>query len=207
MKTQRRLFFAALLILLWLPVGALALTGQNISTFLTYYKEDVSFINSNTGRHLLPVELDTLDLNDNGREQYQSYSDALHVTISADAAGIIESCEIRLLLPEGMVYGNSLHRDFITAGYHSYAFIMAMHVAADPSSRYLLVEEISKALDDNFGFYERQLGAYTITCTRVIDDGAVFTFSNNGLSPFDTGPSDEKQIQEPIEEDEMANYG
>ena len=207
MKRSFRRWLIAIVLLLWLPGSALALTGQAMTTFLTYYKEDVSFINENTGRHLLPAELAIQDLNDNGRQQYSTFTDALHVTITVNAEGIIEACDIRLLIPEGMVYGNSLYRDFITAGYHSYAFIMAMHVSADPASRYLLVEEISTALEDNFGAYERKLGAYTITCTRVAGEGAVFTFANNGLAPAQNEPSDGNQPPEPIEEDEAANYG
>jgi hypothetical protein len=208
MKRICRRALAALWLLLWLPAGAFALTGQSVATFQTYYMENVTFINENTGRHMLPIELNALDLRDNGRMQYSSYSDALHVTIKADAAGIIESCEIRLLIPEGTTYGNSLHRDFITAGYHSYALIMAMHVSAEPANRYLLVQEISKALEDNFGLYTRQLGAYTITCTRVIGEGAVFTFSNNGLAPAVTDePADGQEPPADIDEDEAASYG
>jgi hypothetical protein len=211
MKSFYRRFLAALLVIFWLPAGALALTGQNMPTFETYYKDNISYINSNTGRHMLPLTLETLDLSDNGRMQYSTYSDALHVTITADAAGIVETCDIRLLVLEGMVLGNSLYQDFTTAGYHSYAFIMAMHVSAEPSSRYLLVQEISTALKDNFGFYERQLGAYTITCTRVIGEGAVFTFTNNGLAPAQTGEpadeADEQDVPTVIDEDEGANIG
>lgn len=202
MKRSMKRLVAVIVMLLWLPAGALALTGQTISTFLTYYKEDVSFINENTGRHLLPADLDIIDLNDNGRQQYTTSSDALYVTVTVNAAGIIESCDIRLLIPEGMVYGNSLHRDFITAGYHSYAFIMAMHVSAEPASRYLLVEEISTALEDNFGAYERKLGAYTITCTRVAGEGAVFLFTNSGLVTTEDIPVEEQETPPPLDDSE-----
>ena len=204
---------AALLLIVWFPAGAFALTGQSYSTFETYYKEDISYINENTGRHLLPRDLSELDLEDNGRVQYSYYDDALHVTIAVDAAGIIESCEIRLLISESMVYGNSLYLDFITAGYHSYAFIMAMHVSAESSSRYLLVEEISEMLEENAGFYERQLGSYTVTCTRVIGEGAVFTFTNNGLEPATTdepaedGGEGGEETPTEVYVDEEANYG
>ncbi len=211
MSTLRRRFLPILLLVVWLPAGALALTGQTYSTFETYYKEDVSFINANTGRHMLPRDLSRMDLSDSGRVQYTYYDEALNVTIAVDAAGIIETCEIRLLIPEGMVYGNSLYLDFVNAGYHSYAFIMAMHMSSEVSGRYLLVQEISRALEDNSGFYERQLGSYTVTCTRVIGEGAVFTFTNNGLAPAATdAPSGEPTPEEApaeITEDEAANYG
>ena len=207
-RAWRRILAALLPLLLLFPAGALALTGQSISTFETYYKENVVYINDNTGRHLLAKDLSILDLEDNGRMQYFTYDDALQVTIAADSTGIIESCEIRLLIPEGTVYGNSLYLDFVNAGYHSYAFIMAMHLAAEASSRYLLVQEISDKLDENDGYYERQLGSYTITCTRVLGEGAVFMFTNNGLTPAQTqAPGDGQPVPDVIEDDEAANYG
>ena len=215
MKSRILCTVAVLLLLILLPTGALALTGQSISVFETYYKDDIVYINENTGRHLLPKDLAQLDLKDHRRTQYYYYDDALHVTLATDENGIIESCEIRLMIPEGTVYGNSLYRDFETAGYHSYALIMAMHVSSEPSSRYLLVQEISAALEDNFGFYERQLGSYTINCTRVVGEGAVFTFSNNGVKSPSSGESTNEtpdtQVEPPavidIEDDEGANLG
>ena len=206
MRVYRRIL-AALCLLVCLPAGALALTGQNISTFQAYYKENVTFLNENTGRHMLPVALETLEL-DNGRTQYSSYSDTLHVTIQADTDGTIETCEIRLLVPQGAQPGNSLYLDYVTANYHSLAFIMAMHVSETPESRYLLVDEIRKALSDNHGAYERQLNSYTISCVSVVGEGAVFTFFNNGLPPTNNSFTDGMPTPEPIEDDdEAANYG
>ncbi len=207
MRRALRRAIAFIVLLLWLPVGALALTGQNISTFLTYYKENVVFINGMTDRHMLPVELDVTDLKDGGRTQYSASSDALNVTVSADSDGIIESCEIRLLYPEGAQQGNSLYLDYVTANYHSLAFIMAMHISPEPESRYYLVEEIRNEMISNYGAYERQLGAYTISCVSVAGEGAVFTFTNNSLIPAEEEPADGGPTPEPIEEDEAANYG
>ncbi|MBN1777348.1 MAG: hypothetical protein JW811_04425 [Clostridiales bacterium] len=203
MKRNFRRGAALLLLLLWLPAGALALTGQSMSTFLAYYKENISYINKQQNRHLLPIEPEILDLG-NSRKQYSSYSDTLHVTIKADAAGIIESCEIRLLYPEGAQAGNSLYLDYDKASFHCVAFIMAMHVSTDPESRAYLAGEIKNNLIKNYGVYERQLGSYTINCISVNGEGAVFTFTNDGLST--ANPAD-GQPAEPIEEDEEANYG
>ena len=200
-------WFAFILLLLWLPAGALALTGQNISTFLTYYKEDVSNINESDKRHMLPIEMDITDLKDGGRKQYSVSSDALNVTVKVDSTGIIESCEIRILYPEGAEPGNSLHLDYVTAQYHGVAFIMAMHVSPDPEKRRFLAGEILNGLQANFGAYERQLGAYTISCVSVAGEGAVFTFTNNSLAPAVEEPADGEPTPEPIEEDEAANYG
>jgi hypothetical protein len=207
MRRNIRRGLALILLLLWLPAGALALTGQNISTFLTYYKEDVSFINANEDRHMLPIELEVASIKDSGGEQYSVSSDALSVTVKADGDGIIESCEIRLTYPEGAQPGNSLHLDYVTAQYHSLAFIMAMHGSSTPESRYYLVEEIRNELAANYGVYERQLGSYTINCISVSGEGAVFTFTNNGLTPVNTQPADGQPTPAPIDEDDAANYG
>lgn len=207
MKRLCRRAFALLFLLLWLPQGALALTGQTIATFLTYYRENVSFINENTQRHLLPIELSETDLRDGSRKQYSVSSAALQVTVAVNGEGIIESCEIRLLYPEGAAQGNSLHLEYATANYHSLAFIMAMHAASTPESRYYLVDEIRNALIDNHGVYERQLGSYSIACIGVAGEGAVFTFTNDGLSPAQSEPADGEPTPETIEDDEAANYG
>jgi hypothetical protein len=202
---------AALLLLLWLPAGALALTGQTISTFKTYYKDDIFYLNESTGRHMLPKELNELKLDDSGRTKYFYYDDTLHVTIVADPSGIIETCEIRLLYPENAAEGNSLYLDFVAANYHSLAFVMAMHVSSEAESRYLLVDEIATKLAENYGAYDRQLGSYSISCISVVGEGAVFQFTNHGLAPAETAKPDGETTdgQEPAEiyEDEEANYG
>lgn len=207
MRRNGRRALALILLLLWLPSGALALTGQTISTFLAYYKENVSNLNESYTRHMLPIELNVADLNDGGRTQYSAASDALNVTVQADGAGIIESCEIRLLYPEGAQEGNSLYLQYVTAQYHSVAFIMAMHVSPDPEQRKLLPAEILSGLQANFGAYERHLGAYTISCVSVVGEGAVFTFTNNSLNPAVEEPADGEPMPELIEDDEAANYG
>jgi len=193
------------LLLCWLPAGALALTGQSVSTLQTYYKEDITYLNDLTGRHLLPKDLTELNLNDNGRTQYSYYDSVLQVTIAADATGIIESCEIRLLYPEGAAEGNSLYLDYATASYHSLAFIMAMHVSSEVSSRFLLVQEIASAMEENNGTYDRQLGSYSVSCIKVVGEGAVFTFTNNGLKTTQTEetaePADGGEQDVPVEND------
>ncbi|MBE0601446.1 MAG: hypothetical protein IH607_06625 [Firmicutes bacterium] len=202
MRRGIRRGLAFLFLLLWLPAGALALTGQNISTFLTYYKEDVTYINENQDRHMLPIEFETTDLKDGGRIQYSVRSDALNVTITADGDGIIESCEIRLLYPEGAQPGNSLYLDYATAQFHSLALIMAMHVSTDPASRIYLAVEIRDNLIANQGVYDRQLGSYTINCIRVVGEGAVYMFTNDGLSPAVEEPADGGPTPEPLDDSE-----
>jgi len=208
MKKLRIPFLAALLLFLWLPAAALAMTGQSIANYQTYYQEDITYINGSAGRHMLPKDLDILDLDESGRRQYSYSDDTLHVTITADPMGIIETCEIRLLYPEGAAEGNSLYMDYVASNYQSIAFLMAMHVSAEASSRFLLADEIRAALQDNHGVYNRQLGSYAISCVSVIGEGAVFTFTNNGLTPAETEtPAGGEETPAVTEEDEGANVG
>lgn len=167
---------------LLLPVGALALTGQSYDTFETYYKANVEFINTNAGRHLLPMVLsqrksDTLT----GGSEYDVLGDVLTVSVSVDTDGVIVDCEIHLLKPSGMEYGNSVYNDFTISGYHSYAFLMAMSASAQPADRYALVSDVESGLKAQNGTYERQIGAYTLSCSLNPDQGVVFTFHNNGV--------------------------
>ena len=167
---------------LLLPVGALALTGQSYDTFETYYKANVEFINANAGRHLLPMVLsqrksDTLT----GGTEYDVLGDVLTVSVSVDADGVIVDCEIHLLKPSGMEYGNSVYNDFAISGYHSYAFLMAMNAAPQPADRYALVSDVESGLKAQNGIYERQIGAYTLSCNLNPDQGVTFNFHNNGV--------------------------
>ena len=181
MKRLKRLYAWLLALALLAPGGALALTGQNYATFLDYYKADVTFINENDGRHLLPMVLSQRRSgSDDGRVYYDLLGDVLTVTVTADSAGVIETCEIRLTAPAGMTYGSTVYNDFAISGYHSYAFLMAMDAGADPAGRYALVTDVVQGMKDTDGRYERQTGAYTLTCVRV-DNLAVISFQNNGV--------------------------
>ena len=134
---MQRLLALALALILLLPATALALTGQRYETFNAYYKENVTFINENDNRHLLPMVLSqTQSQQADGRIYYEIIGDVLRVTVTTDQAGIIEACEIRLTAPQGMAYGSSTYTDFAISGYHSYAFLMAMDVNAEPAQRY-----------------------------------------------------------------------
>lgn len=179
---MKRIVIAVLALWLMLPACAFALTGQSYTAFETLYKANVSFINENVGRHLLPMVLSqrASDQKD-GRVVYELFGDVLTVTVTVDAQDIIEDCEVHLIKPAGMEYGNSVYNDFAISGYHSYAFLMAMSSDAEPADRYALVTDIEKGLTDNNGTYVRQLGAYTVTCTLDLNQGGVFHFQNNGV--------------------------
>ncbi len=178
---MRKFFALALLTALLLPACALALTGQPYDTFAAYYKEDVSFINENDNRHLLPMVLSQRNGGgDDTHAYYDLYGDVLTVSVTADISGIVESCEISLTAPDNMAYGDSTYNDFAISGYHSYAFLMAMATEADPASRYALVTDVVEGMRAGDGQYTKQIGAYTLTCSR---DGstAVLSFVNNAL--------------------------
>ena len=201
MPRKIRRLFAFAFLLLWLPAGALALTGQSISTFITYYKENIEYINDQQDRHLLPLELDIAN-QDNGGKQYSSNSDLLMVTVNTDASDVITSCELRLTYPKGAQPGNSLALDYDRANFHFVALTMAMHVAKDAISRAYLVAEILDNLTINHGIYERQYGSYTISCVSVAGEGAVFTFTNNSLTPALDDPWEGEPTPEPLDDSE-----
>ena len=178
---MKRLLALLFVLTLALPAAALALTGQSYDVFSEYYKADVTFINDNDNRHLLPMVLSQRASTENdGRMYYDLIGDVLNVIVTTDSAGVIEECEIRLTAPAGMSYGSSVYNDFAISGYHSYAFLMAMDTNADPAKRYALVDDVVQGMKAQNGAYTRQLGAYTLTCSRV-DVTAVLNFVNNGV--------------------------
>ena len=184
--TSALAFSLALVFLL--PTGALALTGQSYKTFDEYYKADVTFINDNDSRHLMPMLLSQRSSGKNdGQVFYDLIGDVLNVTVTVDSNGVIEECEIRLTAPANMAYGSSEYNDFTISGYHSYAFLMAMDPNTEPAKRYELVPDVVQGMKDGNGSYTRPMGAYTLTCTRI-DQMAVLNFMNNGVV-VDTTPS------------------
>ncbi len=182
----------AMLLLLCALTGAAAADdfGQNYDLFQALYAENVSFINENTGRHLLPHSL-TATFDAEGRRIYVIASGALYTEIYLDdLASQIASCRITLQAPENMSYGDSRHADFTVSGYHSYALIMAMHGAGTAAERYRLVEEINAGLAANGGTYETQVGDYRLTCTS--EGGAATMLFENELLMVHTIETEEE---------------
>lgn len=178
---MKRLTALVLACALLVPACAFALTGQNYTAFDESYKANVAFINENDNRHLLPMVLSQRKSQENdGRMYYDLVGEVLNVIVTVDSTGVIEECEIRLTAPTGLEYGSSDYNDFAISGYHSYAFLMAMDTNTDPAKRYELVTDVVQGMKDSNGAYTRQLGAYTLTCTRV-DNTAVLNFFNNGV--------------------------
>lgn len=179
---MKRLTALVLTLALLTPECAFALTGQTYAKFDEYYKADVTFINDNDSRFLLPMILSQRNSSQNdGRMYYDLIGDVLNVTVTSDSSGVIEECEVRLTAPADMEYGSSIYNDFAISGYHSYAFLMAMDTNTDPAKRYELVTDVVQGMKDSAdGTYTRQLGTYTLTCKRV-DNMAVLNFQNNGV--------------------------
>ena len=200
------LFLLGMVLFRAAPVQASALSGQSYETFGLYYKENVNFINYNASRHLLPMVLANRgDVAGDGRLVYELIGDTLKVTITTDPTGkIIEQCVIILTAADGMEYGSALYNDFAISGYHSYAFLMAMHTDADPAKRYELVPDTVAGTAAGEGAYTRQLGVYTLTCSRE-GNAVTLSFQNNRVQAT---PSQEDGVDSsgifPPDEDEGA---
>ena len=191
----------AVILLLCALCGAAAADdfGQAYDRFQTLYAENVTFINTNTGRFLLPLsfsgEFDSL-----GERIYVLNSGALSAEIRLDdLASQIAQCTITLTAPAGMTYGDSLHNDFTTSGYHSYALLMAMSKAPDAASRYALVEEVNNGLAAGGGTYETQVGDYRLVCTSQ-NGTAVMRFENELLMGTKPETEDEPLIEITIQD-------
>ncbi len=209
---MKRITALLLVLFLFAPACALALTGQSYATFDSYYQEDVSFINKYAGRHMLPMVLSKSNsTSGDGRTYYELIGDVLTVNVTVDINSVVETCEIRLTAPAGMSYGDSAYEDFAVSGYHSYAFLMAMVAATDAADRYALVTQVEQGLVDGGGAYVCQTGAYTLTCAQS-DGTAVLSFQNNGVATDTPAPDpdatpDPDTTDEPEGEDWAAQVG
>lgn len=176
-----RRFLAFLTVLsLFTGFSSAALADQSYDGFIEAYAENLTFINENTGRYLLPLVITKTGANEGGGHRvYELYGDVLSAVIRMDATNsLIESCQIVLTAPEGMSYGSAAHSDFTISGYHSYALLMAMSPETAPYDRYSLVEEVNAGLSaSQDGLFTSQVGAYRLTCTRV-ENSVTMLFEN-----------------------------
>ncbi|MCL1855532.1 MAG: hypothetical protein FWF86_07345 [Clostridia bacterium] len=202
---RQRTFVLAMLSLLLAGIlgveaAASPRTGQSYDTFFRYYQENISFINNNDNRHLLPLALaKSMDSAESNRIHYSLIGDTLHAEITTDEDGsTIANCRITLTAPTGMEYGNIIYNDFAISGYQSYALLMAMHTEADPVRRYALVTDVVAGMAEGNGEYRRQLGVYTLSCTRV-DNVAELFFQKNqaesGEETMEEGPPPDMDIE------------
>lgn len=204
--TKRILILTALLIAFFSVAYADALTGQQISTFETYYAQNITFINENDNHLLLPqiISKRKSDKRD-GKYFYEITGDVLSLTIRTDTSGqTIEYCEITLTAPEGMEPGSAVYNDFTNAGYHSYAMLMAMHTSPDVLTRYGLVDAVVKGMAAGEGFFESQMGVYNLRCVRQ-EGVATLLFENKGLAPtVDPNAPPKSEVSESTGDGEAA---
>ncbi|MDD3410796.1 MAG: hypothetical protein PHY12_08285, partial [Eubacteriales bacterium] len=159
-----------LILLLALPARALALNGQTYDVFKQYYEENVTFINENDNRHLLPLQFSKqkTGVDTQQRIVYRLEGNVLSAVVTTDAiSSVIESCVITLTAPANMEYGSAAYRDFAISGYHSYALLMAMQSTENAADRYLLVTQVVQGMADGSGDYTTQTGVYTLHAQRV----------------------------------------
>lgn len=177
--------------------------GRSYREFNALYAENIVFINENTGRHLLP-HTPVREYDAQSRRLYHITGGALDTVIYLDDLDQqIASCQITLTAPANMRYGDATYNNFTTAGYHSYAIIMAMDMGATAAERYALVTRINEGLAAGGGAYETQVGDYTLTCTSA-DGVAVMLFENALLIPHEalTPGDDDVEVPEDGEEGE-----
>ncbi|MDD3334359.1 MAG: hypothetical protein PHI98_02470 [Eubacteriales bacterium] len=186
------------------------LSGISYNSFLASYEENITFINENTGRHLLPLGITKRDSGEgDGRTVYEITGEVLSLTVRTDpTGGIVEMCQMVLTAPAGMEIGNAAYNDFTTSGYHSYALLMAMDVASTPAERYALVQKVEEGLKQSEGSFTTQIGLYALVCTNT--SGTVtLSFENSAVvAPESTAESIESETPAPDENtDEGAGMG
>ena len=200
-----RKFLILLILLCLIGTASAEDLGRTYKHFEAAYAENIVFINENTGRHLLP-HTPTRDYAANGNRIYRIQSGTLSVEIHLDdLAEQIARCQITLTAPENLKYGSSQHHDFNTAGYHSYALIMAMDASATPYERYALVNRINEGLAASGAEpFVTQAGDYRLTCTSA---GGVATMLFENELFMETEPitpaEDDVIEEEASEEDEF----
>jgi len=184
--------------------------GLTYDEFMDLYTQNVLFINANTGRHLLP-HTPQRDYDSNAKRFYRVQAGALAMEIHMDESGTqVASCTITLTAPSGMSHGDVLYQDFTTAGYHSYAMLMALSPAASPAERYALVEEVNSGIAQGGGSYQTYAGDYRLTCTNA--DGAVTLLAENELFirtfiEEETGEADQPEVTITDSEEDNSKAG
>ena len=196
----------------WLLAVALLLSaacaegiGQTYKGFEASYAENIVFLNANTGRMLLPHSLQR-DYDALGKRMYRVNRGALALEMHMDESGErIARLIVTLTAPGSMVFGDTVYNDFATAGYHSYAILMAMDPTESALERYSAVERVNWGVKQNGGVFSTEVGDYQLEC-RSENGVAVLTFVNSILSPArpvkTEEPVPEINISETEEEEE-----
>ena len=179
-------FLTALLLLFCASACAEGVTGYSYDFFLERYAENIDFINDNAGRMMLPLVPSKRDAGwGDGREYREITGEWLTVEILLEPVNdIIESCRLTLAAPADMTYGSSIHRDFSTSGYQSYAMLMAMDPGETPYDRYHLVTDVESWLATGNDF-QKQIGVYSLHVSRS-GNMVTMLFTNGTASPTPT---------------------
>lgn len=193
---------------------AAELNGMAYDLFVLNYEEDVSFINNNTGRHMLALQMsEAVSDIDPRRKSFQIIGDVLSMTGQTDSSGkIIESLTITLTLPEpDLQPGTLLYSDFQSSGFHSYALLMAMDAAKTADERYALVTRVEGALDRALKGGSRgfvlQVGSYELTAEKS-ETSMTLSFVNSSISDNsdDTEAIGDPPVQEGSEPTDGSDY-
>lgn len=156
--------------------------GRTYKAFEASYAENIVFINENTGRMLLPHTLQR-DYDDHGKRMYRINRGGLAVEMHMDESGErIARLIVTLTAPENMQYGDTIYSDFATAGYHSYAILMAMDSSEQPVDRYSVVERVNWGVKHTGGLFETDVGDYSLVC-RSEGNTATLTLTSAILQP------------------------
>ena len=156
--------------------------GQTYKAFEASYAENIVFINQNTGRMLLPHSLER-DYDDMGKRMYRINRGALALEMHMDESGErIARLIVTLTAPANMSYGDLTYTDFATAGYHSYAILMAMDTSEDLLDRYSVVERVNWGVKHTGGLFETEVGDYAVLC-KSENGVATITFTCGILTP------------------------
>lgn len=135
--------------------------------FMDAYRENLTFINQNTGKHLIPLSV-TRGNDADGHKLYTIAGEIVSGMIRLDITGeAIEICTVRLTAPEGLSYGDALYNDFTVSGYHSYALLMAMSPEEEPIKRYELVTQVNDLLKKQDNPRPITLGRYRLEPVRM----------------------------------------
>lgn len=205
-KRVAAFLLAVLLLLAAFPASAGSELGQTYADFVDLYSANLTFINQNTGRHLIPLSMSKSNDTDSHR-LYSIPGDVLSCTIRMDITGtVIESCTITVTAPEGMSYGDGIYYDFCTSCYHSYALEMAMTSYPDALDRYAVVQDIEEGLKLGNGVFKTQVGYYSLTCLRTANSVSIAFV--NGLfedSSEEEVFDDTDDTEEPVDLDESES--
>ena len=184
----RAILSILLVVMMLFTCASAAGIGISYDEFVDSYTQNVLFINDNTGRYLLPHTL-VREYDAEGRRIWRVNKGSLAFEMHMDESNFqVVSCVITLTAPEGLKPGTVQYNDFATAGYHSYAMLMAFSPKATPAERYEVVETVNEGLKAT-GAFAMELGDYHLDATNAYNT-ATLRLQNALLMDDFLGPED-----------------